>query len=70
MKCNMSVTYIWGPTVAPLAGAWIEMAMMRFKMNLIQVAPLAGAWIEIIQYVGIADQEDAQPKRERGWKGV
>ena len=33
--------------VAPLAGAWIEMAAKRRKMRPNGVAPLAGAWIEI-----------------------
>ena len=34
--------------VAPLAGAWIEIATNLVCMNIIPVAPLAGAWIEIL----------------------
>ena len=47
MKCNMSVTYIWGPTVAPLAGAWIEITIFKHFEGAHVVAPLAGAWIEM-----------------------
>ena len=34
-------------TVAPLAGAWIEIPLDRCDSPSIVVAPLAGAWIEI-----------------------
>ena len=34
-------------TVAPLAGAWIEIEGQGEGLCLIGVAPLAGAWIEI-----------------------
>ena len=34
-------------SVAPYAGAWIEMVVARLPMVLIPVAPYAGAWIEI-----------------------
>ena len=33
--------------VAPLAGAWIEIAIVDAAKNAAKVAPLAGAWIEI-----------------------
>ena len=33
--------------VAPLAGAWIEIAITSYARNFTIVAPLAGAWIEI-----------------------
>ena len=33
--------------VAPLAGAWIEIARRRRRLRERSVAPLAGAWIEI-----------------------
>ena len=36
-----------GYVVAPLAGAWIEMALTGKKNHSQSVAPLAGAWIEI-----------------------
>ncbi len=34
-------------TVAPLVGAWIEMACFSAHSAHISVAPLVGAWIEI-----------------------
>ena len=34
-------------SVAPLAGAWIEMASATARLLRVLVAPLAGAWIEI-----------------------
>ena len=34
-------------TVAPLAGAWIEICWELFDLAPEDVAPLAGAWIEI-----------------------
>ena len=36
------------PGVAPLAGAWIEMGLVRRDASVTWVAPLAGAWIEIL----------------------
>ena len=33
--------------VAPLAGAWIEILLIRAVATVRPVAPLAGAWIEI-----------------------
>ena len=35
-------------TVAPFAGAWIEINHYRFSLNDSLVAPFAGAWIEIV----------------------
>ena len=34
--------------VAPLVGAWIEIAVLRSTHSTLLVAPLVGAWIEII----------------------
>ena len=34
--------------VAPLAGAWIEIAFLDLVLKRQGVAPLAGAWIEIL----------------------
>ena len=34
-------------SVAPLAGAWIEIAKDLISLFAVMVAPLAGAWIEI-----------------------
>ncbi len=36
-------------SVAPLAGAWIEMAISVYVEWNVSVAPLAGAWIEMLQ---------------------
>ena len=33
--------------VAPLAGAWIEIDLLKEAQKYLEVAPLAGAWIEI-----------------------
>ena len=37
----------WGCLVAPLVGAWIEIAENFCKWHEVLVAPLVGAWIEI-----------------------
>ena len=34
-------------TVAPLAGAWVEMRLPLTVVYRLSVAPLAGAWVEI-----------------------
>ena len=34
-------------TVAPFAGAWIEIILYTISQTSISVAPFAGAWIEI-----------------------
>ena len=34
-------------TVAPFAGAWIEISLARATFQMRKVAPFAGAWIEI-----------------------
>ena len=36
-----------GMSVAPLAGAWIEIRKLTVIIRFFAVAPLAGAWIEI-----------------------
>ena len=47
MKCGYCPP-IWGSSpVAPLAGAWIEIAKIATHGITFFVAPLAGAWIEI-----------------------
>ncbi len=40
-----------GKTVAPLAGAWIEIPLVKEWADMLLVAPLAGAWIEISDMV-------------------
>ena len=37
----------WG-TVAPLAGAWVEITLIPNEACINAVAPLAGAWVEIM----------------------
>ncbi len=57
-------------SVAPLAGAWIEIprsSPMGFPQA---VAPLAGAWIEIHLYLLPRPQGPSLPSRERGLKYV
>ena len=39
------------PSVAPYAGAWIEMGIRLSFLTRRGVAPYAGAWIEIIMLV-------------------
>ena len=34
-------------SVAPLVGAWIEIARSSWRYRVGQVAPLVGAWIEM-----------------------
>ena len=45
----ISVYVEWNVSVAPLAGAWIEMLQSMCYLIAIIVAPLAGAWIEILK---------------------
>ena len=47
MKCEDDVVYVEEFSVAPLAGAWIEIPGMIDHLSVLTVAPLAGAWIEI-----------------------
>ena len=47
-------------SVAPLAGAWIEINKQRSEVYAYKVAPHAGAWIEILRkhsilIMGMAD---------------
>ena len=44
---------IVGVTVAPLAGAWIEIKRYFCLISGYFVAPLAGAWIEIGRGIGL-----------------
>ena len=48
MKYDKFVIIRQQRTVAPLAGAWIEIMMRDISDTLHKVAPLAGAWIEIM----------------------
>ena len=40
-------------TVAPFAGAWIEIIRLEDEMSVMEVAPFAGAWIEIQTFCNI-----------------
>ena len=45
--------YLWvcvSEVVAPLVGAWIEIAFRLTAVYMSLVAPLVGAWIEIVGY--------------------
>ena len=50
-----------GTSVAPLAGAWIEIDMLFPSVIEDFVAPLAGAWIEIIHKLVNAAQKVVAP---------
>ena len=52
--------------VAPLAGAWIEIAEALRKQAEGQVAPLAGAWIEIHRKEAKGRAPESHPLRVRG----
>ena len=54
--------------VAPLAGAWIEIAHLQIKKEDDDVAPLAGAWIEIVNPCTKRRMSLSLPSRERGLK--
>ena len=47
LKCVTERNLAYAESVAPLAGAWIEMLSRLYTSRLARVAPLAGAWIEI-----------------------
>ena len=56
-------------TVAPFAGAWIEIAKNIFQVNINMVAPFAGAWIEIsLSATHLTKDVKSLPSRERGLK--
>ena len=56
--------------VAPLAGAWIEIATSLIYKMLSPVAPLAGAWIEISEVGKRRRSYWSLPLRERGLKSL
>ena len=58
-------------TVAPYAGAWIEMFCAGQYGDLINVAPYAGAWIEmIVLQTATRNMTSSLPTRERGLKSI
>ena len=55
-------------TVAPHAGAWIEIRRAMCGLLIVRVAPHAGAWIEmLLEEYGLAAKWSL-PTRERGLK--
>ena len=48
-------------SVAPLVGAWIEMALQRLTGAGKAVAPLVGAWIEILCHLLTVQVDDVAP---------
>ena len=54
--------------VAPLAGAWVEIANTPPFSVRQHVAPLAGAWVEMIIRRTMSMSERSLPLRERGLK--
>ena len=55
--------------VAPLAGAWVEILLIRLMVLLLLVAPLAGAWVEIERCGWRKSMViSSLPSRERGLK--
>ena len=55
-------------SVAPLAGAWIEILPEEIEETALLVAPLAGAWIEIGRLRTGFSASWSLPSRERGLK--
>ena len=55
-------------TVAPYAGAWIEIVKDVERMAPKLVAPYAGAWIEIFIPFLLHPCQQSLPTRERGLK--
>ena len=54
--------------VAPLVGAWIEIAIIPSEFISMAVAPLVGAWIEIAWYSLPFPYHSSLPSWERGLK--
>ena len=51
MKYAKSDALTVGGQVAPLVGAWIEIAILGLSGAPASVAPLVGAWIEILSKI-------------------
>ena len=51
------------PSVAPLAGAWIEIPAFQGYATRADVAPLAGAWIEMKEGAGHLWASDSRSTR-------
>ena len=57
----MDEAQILGRIVAPLAGAWLEIQVVKDNWLPVLVAPLAGAWIEIIGFELHPEHEKVAP---------
>ena len=56
--------------VAPLVGAWIEIAIISAMHSTLSVAPLVGAWIEIAIADNLTPAMESLPSWERGLKCI
>ena len=66
-------SFIWDHTyidnsVAPLVGAWIEIANRQESVPAVTVAPLVGAWIEMQFQLHQVSDMSSLPSWERGLK--
>ena len=69
LKFRAVKNLLTGSKVAPLAGAWIEIAYFIMAGEIETVAPLAGAWIEIYTDINDCDiKVTSLHSRERGLK--
>ena len=68
LKSGLIVTKQCDRVVAPLVGAWIEIAISTSYLPHIPVAPLVGAWIEIKSPSSIKSVAESLLSWERGLK--
>ena len=68
LKCRRVVHIPVRQTVAPFAGAWIEISVEPSTVGEAAVAPFAGAWIEISGIFSSLVVSASLPSRERGLK--
>ena len=68
MKFNDHGTRMSKESVAPFAGAWIEIISACNTHRVRRVAPFAGAWIEIDMPIMEITNGMSLPSRERGLK--
>ena len=68
MKLDLGAGTAAPQSVAPLAGAWIEIDVYNQRAVRCGVAPLAGAWIEILKSSQSLSKAESLPSRERGLK--
>ena len=61
MKLSETKSKICSELVAPLVGAWIEIAMVAPMLTTDAVAPLVGAWIEIVELFADQTEQSVAP---------